>query len=209
MATIKYKRPFMYKKQEDAFFNDARYSCIEASTKSGKTHGALVWLSEKAILYGSEGKEFSWHAPVYRQSNIAYRRLKTALSKSKILNKYHDTDMYLDLFNGARIKMYSGETPDNIYGDDAWASVIDEGSRYREESYHAVRSTITSTKGQLRLVGNVKGKKNWFYRMCRRSEGGEENYQYHKITCWDAVDAGVLDIEEIEDARLNLPEAVF
>ena len=199
----------MYGKQENAFFNDARYSCIEASTKSGKTHGALVWLTEKAIKDGEEGKEYSWHAPIYRQSNIAYRRLKRALGSSGIVLKYHDTDMYLDLDNGSRIKMYSGENPDNIYGDDAWAAVIDEGSRYREESYYAVRSTLTSTRGQLRVVGNVKGKKNWFYRMCRRGEGGEPDYEYHKITCWDAVEAGVLDVAEINDAKANLPEAVF
>jgi phage FluMu gp28-like protein len=103
----------------------------------------------------------------------------------------------------------SAEKPDNLYGEDVYAAVIDEASRVREESYHAVRSTMTATRGFLRAVGNVKGRHNWHFRMCRRAQGGDPDMEFHKIIAADAVEAGVLAAEEIEDARRQLPEQVF
>jgi hypothetical protein len=73
-----------------------------------------------------------------------------------------------------------------------------------------VRSTLTATRGPIRIIGNVKGRKNWFYELARRAEAGvSPNMHYSKITADDAVEAGVLDAEEIEDARQNLPEWIF
>jgi len=58
-------------------------------------------------------------------------------------------------------------------------------------------------------VRNVKGRKNWFYALCRRAEAGEAGLSYHKLIAADAVDAGVLAEEEVSDARRILPDAVF
>ena len=44
----KFKRPFLYKKQLEAIYSEARYALIEASTKSGKTVGCIIWIVEKA-----------------------------------------------------------------------------------------------------------------------------------------------------------------
>ena len=68
----------MYEKQENAFFCDARYSVIDASTKSGKTVGSLLWIAEKAMR-GKPGQNYWWVAPVYSQSEIGFRRLKDGL----------------------------------------------------------------------------------------------------------------------------------
>ncbi len=68
---------------------------------------------------------------------------------------------------------------------------------------------MTYTKGKVRLIGNVKGRSNFFYKLCRRAEAGDADMEYHKITCWDAVDAGILDKQEIEDAQRTLPANVF
>src|SRR5512135_2342366 len=71
-------RPPMYGRQLAAIYSPARYSVIEASTKSGKTWGCIVWLLEKA-LEGRRGRNFWWVAPVFGQAKIAFRRLKRAL----------------------------------------------------------------------------------------------------------------------------------
>jgi hypothetical protein len=72
----------------------------------------------------------------------------------------------------------SAEKPDNLYGDDVYAVVIDEASRVRQESWHAVRSTLTATRGPVRIIGNIKGRKNWFYDLARKAEAGEEGMHY-------------------------------
>lgn len=204
---IQYTRPPLYKKQEEAIFSPARFSFIEASTKSGKTVGCIAWILELA-LKGGGGKNYWWVAPVYGVAEIAYRRFKRYLPLS--IYEYNESKLTITLANGAVLWFKGGDKPDTLYGEDVYAAVIDEASRCKEEVWIAIRSTLTFTKGPARLIGNVKGRKNWFYRLARKAEAKERpDWDFHRITAWDAVDAGVLDVEEIEDARASLPEMVF
>lgn len=166
----------------------------------------IVWLLEQA-LRGAPGANYWWVAPTRAVAKIAYRRLARFLGPEHILT--NESELWIRLVNGAYIWFKGAENPDGLYGEDVYAAVIDEGSRTREESYHAVRTTLTATRGPLRVIGNVKGKKNWFYLMARQAESGVPNMHYAKITAWDAVRAGVLDEDEILDAQRMLPESVF
>lgn len=211
---IQYQRPWLYAKQEhaifyprDSFGNDARFSCIEASTKTGKTVGCIAWLFEQA-LYGGRGYNYWWVAPVYRQAEIAFTRMKNSYPKGTFIVNESDLKLTIKL-TGSIVWFKSGEKPDNLYGEDVYAAVYDEASRGREESWYALRSTLTATRGPCRFIGNVKGRRNWFYAMCRRAESGEQGMSYHRIIAADAVAAGVLAAEEIEGARRDLPESVF
>ena len=202
-----FKRPWLYAKQREAIFHTARYGLVEASTKSGKTHGCIAWLAKQAWSKGRPGRNYWWVAPVYQQAKIAYRRLRRSMSID--VQHPNDTDRNISLPNGATIWFKSGEKPKNLYGEDVYAAVLDEASRMREEAWHAVRTTLTATRGPVRCIGNVRGRKNWFYRLARRAEAGEANMAYHRITAHDAIAAGVLVQDEIEDAQRQLPDSVF
>ncbi|MBB4345149.1 terminase large subunit domain-containing protein [Rhizobium leguminosarum] len=205
-----YNRPTLYQKQSDAFFNADRYSWIEGSTKSGKTVSCMAWLFEQALFLGKEGREFWWVAPVSGQAEIAFNRMKRGIPKGIIRGIISSQGAQtITLINGAVLRFKSGEKPDNLYGEDVWAAVLDEASRMRAEAFYAVRSTLTATRGPVRIIGNVKGRKNWFFLGCRKAEGGEPGHSYHKITALDAVAAGVFPQEELDDARRALPDAVF
>jgi hypothetical protein len=201
-----YRRPPLANYQIDALFNDARYGVVEASTKAGKTAACLVWIIEQA-LQGKKGQDYYWVAPVYGQARIAFRRLKAGLPRAAY--RANESDLTLTLVNGARIVCKSAEKPDNLFGEDVYAAVFDEASRAREESWHALRSTLTATRGRVRVIGNVKGRKNWAYKLARRAESGEAGMSYARITAYDAAAAGILSEDEIEDARRQLPENVF
>lgn len=215
---VTYRRPWLYEKQRRALFHTSRYGICEASTKAGKTVGCMVWLAEQAMA-GRSGRNYWWVAPVHTQAKIAYRRLRRSFFRAQQkartqgfegeLYKANDSEQMITLANGAVITFKSGEQPDNLYGEDVYAAVIDEASRLREESWHAVRSTLTATRGPVRIIGNVRGRKNWAYRLARRAEAGADDMQYAKLTALDAIEAGVLDAGEIEDAKATLPEAVF
>lgn len=209
IATLEYKPPrlSLYTRQRKAFFNPARYSAVEGSTKSGKTHGGLAWLLEMALINGAPGRNFWWIAPIYGQAKIAFERMKRALAGMNFTK--NEAELRINLPNGAILMFKSGERPDGLYGEDVYAALIDEASRLREESWFAVRSTLTATRGPVRMIGNVKGRKNWFFKLCRKAQSGQRGYYFDKITAYDAVEAGVLDMDEIEDAKEALPEAVF
>lgn len=189
----------LYPAQREAIFSPERISIIEASTKAGKTIGCLAWLLEQAVLHGRPGRNFWWVAPVYGQARIGYRRMKRKVPPE--LYKPNETNLELTFVNGAIMQFRSAEKPDALYGEDVYAAVLDEASRMREESWHAVRSTLTATRGQVRIIGNVRGRKNWFYRLARAAENGAAGMSYHRLTAWDAAQAGVLSMEEVESAR--------
>ena len=202
-----YTRPPLYAEQEAAIFTPARYSLIEASTKSGKTYGCLAWLFEEAILHGAPGRHYWWVAPILAQAKIAYRRMKDGLPRG--IARASETDSSILLPNGATIWFKSGENPDSLYGEDVRAAVIDEATRVKPEAWHAVRSTLTATGGPVRIIGNVSGRRNWAYLLARQAEAGAPDMHYAKITAYDAIKAGVLAEAEVEDARRNLSERVF
>ncbi len=211
---ITYTRPWLYPKQEHAIFYPrdyrgaaARFSFIEAGTKTGKTVGCIAWLFEQA-LFGKKGQNYWWVAPVSQQADIAFKRMLAAYPRGTFIA--NTTKKTLTLVTiGTVITFKSAEKPDNLFGEDVYAAVFDEASRGRQESWHALRSTLTFTKGACRFIGNVKGRKNWFYLLAHKAKEGEAGHAYFRIVAQDAVDAGVLDAKEIEDARRDLPEQVF
>jgi hypothetical protein len=200
-----YTRPNLTEYQTASFFCSERFSLIEAGTKSGKTVGGIAWLVEKALA--GRARHYWWVAPVYGQAKIAFDRMKEGLDPR--LYSKNETDMSLRFPNGTTIVCKSGERPDDLFGEDVGAVVVDEASRVKEAAMHALRTTLTATRGPARIVGNVKGRKNWFFRMCRLAEAGEPDMKFSRITCLDAVDAGILDSSEIESAKRLLPANIF
>ena len=203
---VQYHGAELYPKQRAAIFDPARISAIEASTKAGKSAGCLAWIFEQVVVNGQTGREFWWVAPTYAQAKFMWERLQLSLEdmkgkQARSIFKPNQTELSLTFINGARIMFKSGERYNDLYGQDVWAAVLDEASRMRLEAWEAVRTTLTYTQGPVRMIGNVVGKKNWFYDLCRQAEMGSPDMAFHRITCWDAIEAGVLDKEEIESAR--------
>ena len=204
---IVYNRPFVTTYQKAILDAPERYTITAAATKCGKTASHIIWMFEQALKL-KENQSVWWVAPVYQQAEIAFRRMKTQVNVKDFFIT-NESKLTLTLPNGARIEFKSGEKPDNLYGDDVYAAVVDEASRMREESWFALRSTLTATKGKCKLIGNVKGKKNWFYKLGERARLGESDYKFFKITAYDAAKEGILDVEEIEQAKRDLPDYVF
>jgi phage FluMu gp28-like protein len=204
---INYQRPFLTTYQQAILDAPERYTITAAATKCGKTASHIIWIFEQALQL-KDNQSVWWIAPVYQQAEIAFRRMKSQVSEKDFFIS-NESKLTLILPNGARIEFKSGEKPDNLYGDDVYAAVVDEASRMREESWYALRTTLTATKGKCKMIGNVKGKKNWFYKLGERARLGEDDYKFFKITAYDAAKEGILDIEEIEQAKRDLPEFVF
>tara|TARA_Y100001938_G_scaffold34546_1_gene47459 strand:- start:4268 stop:5473 length:1206 start_codon:yes stop_codon:yes gene_type:complete len=204
---IGYTRPALYKKQLEAIFCEERYSIIEASTKSGKTVGCMVWLLEQALEKGDDNKNFWWVAPTYQQSEIAFTRLKYAMGHNNYIA--NNSKLTITIPNGSVIWFKGADKPDSLYGEDVHGAVIDEASRCKDEVWAAVRSTITATRAPVRIIGNVKGRKNWAYQLARKAQAGIDNWRYSKITALDAISAGVLNKQEVEEAKRDLPENVY
>lgn len=209
MAT--YQRPpeiENYKKQVEFIDAPERYTIIEATTKAGKTTGCIVWLFEQA-LKGDARHNYWWVAPVYSQARIAFKRLCRFIDPNETFES-NKTEMSIRLGCGSTIYFKSADKPDTLYGEDVTAVVLDEATRMKEDAWFAVRSTITKTEGRVKIISNVKGTGNWVYKLARLAEARQlQGWRYFKLTADDAVEAGILNLAEIEDARRTLPTGVF
>jgi hypothetical protein len=199
----------LYVKQRAFVDCTDRYTVVEAATKCGKTVACLVWLTATAMAEDAPGRNYWWVAPIFAQAKIAFRRLKLLVRHFRGLAAFNNTELSCTLRNGATIWFKSADHPDGLYGEDVHGAVMDEATRAKEEAWHALRSTLTATKGPVKIIGNVRGRKNWAYKLARRAESGAPGMAYFRLTAFDAAEAGIYDTAEIEDARRSLPEAVF
>lgn len=207
VSQINYTRPPMTDYQREIMDCPERFACIEASTKAGKTACMIVWLLEEALRCKANQSVF-WVAPIFTQSKIAFDRMRNQINERSFF-KVNESRLTLTLPHGAIIEFKSGDNPDSLYGNDCYAAVIDEASRMREDVWFAIRSTLTATNGKAKLIGNVKGRKNFFYKLAMKAKAQEEGFFYKRITAYDAVAAGILKQEEIDSAKHDLPENVF
>lgn len=206
---INYERPFVTTYQKEIIDCPERYTITEAATKTGKTASHIIWLFEQPlVLKLQDNQAVWWIAPIFAQAEMAYNRMKSQVT-DKTYFKANDSKLLLTLPTGAKIQFKSADRPDSLYGDDVYAAVFDEFTRAKEQAWHALRSTLTATNGKCKFIGNVKGKGNWGHKMAMKAKGGEPDYRYFKITAYDAAREGIIKEEEIEQAKRDLPEAVF
>lgn len=211
---IQYTRPPLFPYQLQILNSKARFTVTEAATKVGKTASHIVWLFEQALICKANQSVW-WVAPSVGQAKIAFDRMKVQISDKAFFTS-NETNRIITLVTGAKIEFKTAEKPDNLYGDDVYAAVFDEFTRAREKAWFALRSTITSTGGKVKFIGNVKGRRNWGHIMAMKAKQGDDpNYEYFKITAYDAAEAGMLTkdgrpfLDEILAAKMDLPESVF
>ena len=201
-------KPGLTSYQKDILFSKARFTITEASTKSGKTYSHISWLYGKAHeLAEADNHNYWWVAPVYSQAKIAFKRLRRNLAKTG-LYKFNESGLYISCPNGAEIHFKTAEKPDNLYGEDVYACVFDEAPRARAEAWYALRSTLSATEAPCKIIGNFGGISNWVHKLKEKAKTDPE-YEYFKITCWDAIAEGILSEEEVLQAQKDLPVKIF
>lgn len=122
----------------------------------------------------------------------------------------NESELTITLINGATIWFKTAKDADALYGEDVYAAVLDEATRMGEDSWNALRSTLTATQGPARIIGNVKGTDNWVWKLSQRVAAGElPGWAVYTLTAYDAVEAGILPLDEVEEARRVLPSSVF
>lgn len=201
-------RPKLVSYQRAILESNARYTLTEASTKIGKTFSHLWWLFERAGKPPKPGANYWWIAPVYGQAEIAFTRLKRFLGGSSDF-RVNLSKLYVETPCESFIHFKSAENPEALYGEDVYGAVFDEFTRAKEAAWIALRTTLTATKAPCKFIGNVKGKKNWGYKLGVKARAGEPNWEYFRFNAEDAIREGILDPEEIAQAKRDLPHDAF
>ena len=212
---MRIKAPNLTDYQKEFLYQEARFTIVEASTKSGKTFSHIWWLFEYALGHQNKvkiadwpsGAEFWWVAPVYQQAKIAFNRLSRYIGGSEGYST-NQSELFIRTPLNTFIRFKTADKPDNLYGEDVYGFVFDEFTRAKQEAWFALRSTLTHTRGKGKFIGNYTGDSGWGHQLAMNTRGNP-NYKYFLVTAMDAVRAGVLKQEEVDQARKDLPKAIF
>ena len=122
-VTIPYSpRPLQRRLHE----NRARFAVYVCHRRFGKTVFAVNKLIKAACLNKLQAPRYAYIAPLFRQAKqVAWDYLKcytSALPQTKV----NESELRVDLINGARISLYGADNPDSLRGLYLDGVVLDE-----------------------------------------------------------------------------------
>lgn len=188
----------------------ARFKLVPAGRRSGKTERAKRNLVLAALEEPLEGKWRDYRyfaaAPTRDQAKAIYwQDLKALVPKNFMSKPPRESDLCLQLINGAEIWVLGLDKPQRIEGRPWNGGVLDEYADMRETVWAAnVRPALSDRKGWCWLIGVPEGR-NHYYKLCNRYEDGSDpNWE---VFTWKSAD--ILDPEEVEAAKRDMDPLLF
>ena len=182
-----------------------RFSVLVCHRRFGKTVLCVNELIDHAVRSARERPRYAYIAPLYRQAKqVAWDYLKhyTAPIPGREVN---ETELRVDLPNGARIQLYGADNPDSLRGIYLDGAVLDE---YAQMSPHlwgeVIRPALADREGWAVFIGTPKGH-NAFWRVWRAASADPEWY----AALFAASETRILPDAELEAARRDMTEEEY
>jgi len=191
--------PELHQNQQAILDNQSRFRVVMCGRRFGKSELAQI----EMIYEGIKGNSIAYITPTYALAKTFFAKL------AKILPfENNKSDLIINFPNGASIMFFTGERLDNLRGRKFHFVVVDEASFIPDlESgwLNSIRPTLTDYKGRALFLSTPKGK-NYFYSLYLKGLSGENDWNSFKFTTYDNP---YIDRHEIDDAKIQLPHAVF
>jgi hypothetical protein len=184
---------------EDFHDRQQRWSVIVAHRRCGKTVLCINDLIYKALTDGKENGRYAYIAPYYSQAkNIAWDYLLHF--SQPVLAKANQSELWVELINGARIRLYGADSPDGLRGIFLDSVVMDEYADMKPSIWGAVvRPLLTDRKGSATFIGTPKGH-NAFWEMYQTGVKSDDWY----VKVLRASQTGILPQDELDDAAKTM-----
>ena len=166
----------------------------------GRRFGKSELSQIEIITNGLMGKNVAYITPTYKLAKTFFEKLTQVVPFEN--NK---SDLIMNFPNGGSVEFFTGERLDNLRGRKFHFVVIDEASfipNLEDGWLNSIRPTLTDYKGKALFVSTPKGK-NYFYSLFMNNSNEWESFKF------STYDNPYIDKNEIDDARRQLPEAVF
>ena len=178
-----------------------RWAVVVAHRRCGKTVACLNDTIFRAISEGKENARYAYIAPYYAQAkSIAFDYL---MRFSEPIRASHNvSELWVELINGARIRLFGADNPDALRGLYLDGVVLDEYADMKPSIWGAViRPLLADRKGWAVFIGTPKGH-NSFWDIYNNA-GKSPNWFVKTLR---ASQTGLLDDDELEDAKLMMSE---
>jgi phage FluMu gp28-like protein len=183
--------------QKPILESQARFNVLMCGRRFGKSELCLIKIVKTACF----GQNLAYITPTYKLAKVFFNKLGNALPYPK-----NQSDLKIDFPNGGSVEFFTGERLDGLRGRKFHGVIIDEAAFISDlESgwLNSIRPTLTDYKGWAMFLSTPRGQ-NYFYSLFNK--GGEKDWASFKYTTYDNP---YIDRDEIEDAKRQLPAAVF
>ena len=162
----------LHPRQEEIFYDPARFKVVAAGRRFGKSFLAAITLlveASKNDKYRSDGEyvdleleEVYYIGPIFQTTKENIWPMLLTLGEDLIAKKWENTGE-LQLVNGRRIKIKGTDRPDNIRGMGLSYVVMDEYAFMRPDVWeYIVEPMLMRSEGGALFIGTPDGK-NHFY----------------------------------------------
>lgn len=188
---------------QQAILDEAeRFNVLRCGRRFGKTTLGESLVIDPAL----DGFPTGYFAPTYKTMAEVWREVKSILEP--IIDSSNKTEQVIRLITGGVIDFWSLDNDNAGRGRKYKRIVIDEAGLVKNLMacwQAAIRPTLTDYKGDAWFLGTPKGRRE-FHQLYVKGQNGTPHWK-----SWQrgTADNPYIPADEIEEARRDLPEAVF
>ena len=186
--------------QDECWSRLKRFSVVVVHRRGGKTVLAILRLLLMALVCTRERPRYAYIAPELKQAKaVAWDYLKAFALKIPG-SRVNEGELWVELPNGARIRLYGADNPDNLRGLYLDGAVLDEVAQMKPFLWGEIITPALADRGGWALfIGTPKGM-NLFSDLYFRAIDLPDWY----AACFTVDDTQVLPAAELEVMRQTM-----
>jgi phage terminase large subunit len=186
---------------EDFHERSQRWAVIVAHRRCGKTVSCINDIIYRALTENKENAIYAYIAPYYSQAKtIAWDYLMRFTEP--VRTKHNIAELWVELINGAKIRLFGADNPDNLRGLGLCGVVLDEYADMKPSTWGAViRPLLADRQGWAVFIGTPKGH-NQFWDIYNQATKDKNWY----CRTFRASQTGLLEKSELDDAAKMMTE---
>jgi hypothetical protein len=201
VETLSIRLPDLWPHQRTFVDDPAQFTVCKSATKCGKTMAAAWWLADQVISH--PGGLFWWVGPTNEVGLIGYKTILYLLES--IVTKSQERPWKFKTEHGAAVALKTAQEPEFLRGAGVQGMVLDEaGSPDFDKAWPEIRTTITATRGRLKIIGNPGDAGQFMDRAERWGSDPEmPEWSFHR---WKYLDRPGATEADLEQAKRELGE---
>jgi predicted phage terminase large subunit-like protein len=170
--------------QVDVWNCPAKYICVAAGRRTGKTEFAAWRLLINALSDGKDGHRF-YVAPTQGQARDVMWKKLLQLGHG-VISSTHINNLEINLINGQTISLKGADRPETMRGVKLADLVLDEYADMRVYVLEEIlMPAMTDLDPGMLIIGSPMGR-NHFYDLCKKAELGDDpDWAYFHFTSYD------------------------
>jgi hypothetical protein len=147
-----------------------RWACIVAHRRAGKTVACINDMVKRAVLSAQPHGRYAYVAPFLAQAKeVAWDYLKRYAQP--IVKDKNEGELWVELINGARIRIHGADNPDRLRGPYLDGIVMDEYADMRPSVWgEVIGPMLADRQGWATFIGTPKGH-NEFHALHEAAQG--------------------------------------